>query len=180
MCGTNMGQIYKNENKNGENNLAEDTFGDDIFDVIKNRFKSAVDGKIGVIKKYGWRVAIMESVADFLGEIIPVGGGFGYGCYRLIVLENLEISDFSVLISAITNTRNKLNQLARYFAMQQKHCLWVQNLRDFLNYEPQLKGGDIIPGEFESLEFKNVSFRYYKDSVDKVLDTINLTQQRFI
>ena len=131
-----------------------------IFDVIKNRFRSAVEGKIGVIRKYGWRVAIVESIADFLGEIIPVGGGFGYGCYRLMVLHNLEIADFSVLISAITTTRNKLNQLARYFTMQQKHCLWVQNMRDFLNYETKIVGGAIEPGDFESLEFKNVSFRY--------------------
>ncbi|MBQ2848548.1 MAG: ABC transporter ATP-binding protein [Clostridia bacterium] len=131
-----------------------------IFDVIKIRFKSAVDKNIEVIKKYGWRIAILEAFADFFGEIIPVGGGFGYGCYRLIVLENLNIADFSVLISAITNTRNKLNQLARYFAMQQKHCLWVQNMRDFLNYEPKLNGGDLVPSDFESLEFKNVSFCY--------------------
>ncbi|MBQ7102135.1 MAG: ABC transporter ATP-binding protein, partial [Clostridia bacterium] len=94
------------------------------------------------------------------GEVIPVGGGFGYGCYRLIVLENLAVSDFSVLVAAITNCRNKLNQLAHYFTMQQKHCLWVQNLREFLDYEPKIKGGEIIPGEFESLEFRNVSFRY--------------------
>lgn len=131
-----------------------------IFEVVKNRFNSAVAKNIEVIKKYGWRIALLEAIADFFGEIIPVGGGFGYGCYRLIVLENLEISDFSVLISAITNTRNKLNQLARYFAMQQKHCLWVQNLRDFLDYEPKLKGGSLKPDDFESLEFRNVSFRY--------------------
>ncbi len=131
-----------------------------IFEVVKIRFKNAIDKNIEIIKKYGWKVALLESVADFLGEIIPVGGGFGYGCYRLIVLQNLEIADFSVLISAITTTRSKLNQLARYFAMQQKHCLWVQNLREFLNYEPQLKGGDIEPADFESLEFRNVSFCY--------------------
>ena len=131
-----------------------------IFDVIQHRFKSAIDGKIAIIKKYGWRIALIESVADFLGEVIPVGGGFGYGCYRLMVLQNLEIADFSVLISAITTTRNKLNQLARYFTMQQKHCLWVQNMRDFLNYETKVVSGDIEPGEFESLEFRNVSFRY--------------------
>ena len=131
-----------------------------IFDVIQHRFKSAIDGKIAIIKKYGWRIALIESVADFLGEVIPVGGGFGYGCYRLMVLQNLEIADFSVLISAITTTRNKLNQLARYFTMQQKHCLWVQNMRDFLNYETNVVSGDIEPGEFESLEFRNVSFRY--------------------
>ena len=131
-----------------------------IFEVVKNRFNSAVEKNIKVIKKYGWRIALLEAVADFFGEIIPVCGGFGYGCYRLIALQNLELADFSVLISAITNTRNKLNQLARYFAMQQKHCLWVQNLRDFLDYEPQLKGGEVEPADFESLEFRNVSFRY--------------------
>lgn len=147
-----------------------------IFDVIKNRFRGAVEGKIGVIKKYGWRVAVVESIADFLGEIIPVGGGFGYGCYRLMVLQNLEIADFSVLISAITTTRNKLNQLARYFTMQQKHCLWVQNMRDFLNYETKIVGGDIEPGDFESLEFRNVSFRYEgndKNTLNNVSFKIN-------
>lgn len=147
-----------------------------IFDVIKNRFRNAVEGKIGVIRKYGWRVALIESVADFLGEIIPVGGGFGYGCYRLMVLQNLEIADFSVLISAITTTRNKLNQLARYFTMQQKHCLWVQNMRDFLNYETKIVGGDIEPGDFESLEFRNVSFRYEgndKNTLNNVSFKIN-------
>ncbi len=131
-----------------------------IFEVVKKRFNYAVEKNIEVIRKYGWRIALLETVADFFGEIIPVCGGFGYGCYRLIVLQNLEIADFSVLISAITTTRNKLNQLARYFAMQQKHCLWVQNLRDFLDYEPKLTDNGIEPGEFESLEFKNVSFRY--------------------
>ncbi len=131
-----------------------------IFEVVKSRFNSAVAKNIEIIKKYGWKIALLEVVSDFFGEIIPVGGGFGYGCYRLIVLQNLEIADFSVLISAITTTRNKLNQLARYFAMQQKHCLWVQNLRDFLDYEPKLQGGDIEPADFESLEFRNVSFKY--------------------
>lgn len=131
-----------------------------IFEVVKRRFRTAVDKNIEVIKKYGWRVALLETFSDFFGEVIPVAGGFGYGCYRLIVLENIDIANFSVLISAITNTRNKLNQLARYFAMQQKHCLWVQNMREFLDYEPKLVGGETEPGDFESLEFRNVSFRY--------------------
>ena len=132
----------------------------DIFTVVKRRFKEATENNIKAINKYGWRIAVLEMFSDFFGEVIPIAGGFGYGCYRLIVREDLPISDFSVLISAITNCRNKLNQLARYFTMQQKQCLWVQNLREFLAYEPQLKGGEIEPGEFESIEFKNVSFRY--------------------
>ena len=103
-------------------------------------------------------------ISDYFAEIIPIGGGFIYGCYRLIVLENLPVSEFSVLVSAITTCRNKIGHLARYFAMQQKHCLWVQNLREFLEYEPKIQGGGIIPEDFSSLEFKNVYFRYSEDS----------------
>lgn len=131
-----------------------------IFEVVKRRFKNAVDSNIKLINKFGWRIVVLEVLSDFFGEVIPIAGGFAYGCYRLIVRQDLPIADFSVLISAITNCRNKLNQLAHYFTMQQKHCLWVQNLREFLAYEPQVKDGTLEPGEFQSIEFKNVSFRY--------------------
>ncbi len=143
-----------------------------IFVVLEKRFRSAIAKNINVIKKYGWKIAILECVSDYFSEIIPVTGGFIYGCYRLLVLENLPISQFSVLVSAITTCRNKTGQLARYFAMQQKHCLWVQNLRDFLEYEPKIQGGDVIPEDFQSLEFKNVSFRYTEKS-DYILKNVS-------
>ncbi len=135
-----------------------------IFVVLEKRFRQAIDKNIKVIKKYGWKIALLECVSDYFAEIIPVTGGFVYGCYRLMVTGDIAISDFSVLVSAITTCRNKLNQLAYYFAMQQKHCLWVQNLREFLEYEPKIQGGSIIPGDFSSLEFKNVCFKYAQDA----------------
>ena len=135
-----------------------------IFVVLEKRFRSAIEKNINTIKKYGWKIALLESISDYFAEIIPVTGGFLYGCYRLLVAQNIPISQFSVLVSAITTCRNKTNQLARYFAMQQKHCLWVQNLREFLDYEPKIQGGNITPEDFRSLEFKNVSFKYTEDS----------------
>ncbi len=143
-----------------------------IFVVIEKRFRRAIEKNIAVIKKYGWKIAILECVSDYFAEIIPVTGGFIYGCYRLMVVGDIPISEFSVLVSAITTCRNKLNQLAYYFAMQQKHCLWVQNLREFLEYEPKIKSGDITPEEFSSLEFKNVSFRY-KDDGDYIVKNVS-------
>ncbi|MBR2876521.1 MAG: ABC transporter ATP-binding protein [Clostridia bacterium] len=135
-----------------------------IFVVLEKRFRKAIEGNIVVIKKYGWKIALLEFFADYFAEIIPVTGGFVYGCYRLMVVGDIPVSEFSVLVSAITTCRNKINHLAYYFAMQQKHCLWVQNLRDFLEYEPKIQSGDIIPESFQKLEFKNVSFRYKDDS----------------
>ncbi len=143
-----------------------------IFAVIDKRFRSAIQKNIDVIKKYGWRIALLECVSDYFAEIIPVTGGLIYGCYRLIVAQNLPVSEFSVLISAITTCRNKLNHLAHYFAMQQKHCLWVQNLREFLEYVPKIQDGEISPEDFRSLEFKNVSFRYKKDG-DYILKNVS-------
>ena len=143
-----------------------------IFVVLEKRFRSAINKNINVIKKYGWKIALLECISDYFAEIIPVTGGFVYGCYRLMVAEDIAISQFSVLVSAITTCRNKLNQLARYFAMQQKHCLWVQNLREFLEYEPKIQGGDVVPEDFENLEFKNVSFKY-KDDSDYILKDVS-------
>ena len=115
---------------------------------------------------------MLEIVSDWFAEIIPVTGGFVYGCYRLMVVGDIAVSDFSVLGSAISTCRNKLNHLAHYFAMQQKHCLWVQNLRDFINYEPKIQGGSVEPEDFRSLEFKNVSFRY-GDDMNYVLKNVS-------
>lgn len=143
-----------------------------IFVVLEKRFRSAIEKNINVIKKYGWKIALLECVSDYFAEIIPVTGGFIYGCYRLLIAQNIPISQFSVLVSAITTCRNKTNQLAHYFAMQQKHCLWVQNLREFLQYEPKIQGGDIIPDDFQSIEFKNVSFKY-KDDGDYILKNLS-------
>lgn len=143
-----------------------------IFVVLEKRFRRAIEKNIKVIKKYGWKIALLECASDYFAEIIPVAGGFIYGCYRLIVAKDIPISEFSVLVSAITTCRNKINQLAYYFAMQQKHCLWVQNLREFLEYEPKIQSGDIIPEDFSSLEFRNVSFKY-KDDADYILKNVS-------
>ena len=94
-----------------------------------------------------------------------------------MVAKDIPISEFSVLVSAISTCRNKLNHLAHYFAMQQKHCLWVQNLREFLDYEPKIQSGILEPEEFSTLEFKNVSFRY-TDGADYVLKNISFKIER--
>ena len=148
-----------------------------IFVVMEKRFKQAINRNIEIIKKYGWKIAILEILSDYFAEIVPIGGGFVYGCYRLIVLDNLPVSEFSVLVSAITTCRNKIGHLAKYFAMQQKHCLWVQNLRNFLEYEPQVKSGTVIPEDFESIEFKNVSFRYTED-MDYIIKNVSFKIQK--
>jgi ATP-binding cassette subfamily B protein len=44
-------------------------------------------------------------------------------------------------------------------------ALYFQYLKDFFSYEPKIVGGALEAGEFESLEFRNVTFKY--PSADK-------------
>ena len=81
-----------------------------IFVVLEKRFRSAIAKNINVIKKYGWKIALYECVSDYFAEIIPVTGGFIYGCYRLLVAENIPISQFSVFcIYSLVNFGTLLN-----------------------------------------------------------------------
>lgn len=132
----------------------------DIFTVLKTHFDKAVQKNIAVIKKYGIRIAVYELLSDLFGTILPVGGGFIYVCWRLVGEKNLDISDFAVLLSAIMAARRKMNHFSGYLSRMQNRCFWVQSMRDFLAYEPKIKSGDKIPHDFESLEFRNVSFSY--------------------
>ncbi len=132
----------------------------DIFTVLSKRYKDAVNRKIEILKKYGIKIAFWEACCDIFGEVIPVAGGFCYSAYRLAVEGNISLADFSVLFSAVLTCRGKINNISYYIAQQQKHCLWVQSMREFLSYEPKLTDGEREAGDFETLEFRNVSFTY--------------------
>ncbi len=157
--------------------FAKDIKTTDIFKVLKKRFTTAVENYIKTIKKYGIRIAVYEALSDLFGEVVPVGGGFAYGCYRMIALDNLPVADFSVLISAIMQCRRKIYNFGWYWSQQQKNCLWVQSMREFLAYEPTIKDGEKEADDFEIIEFRNVSFTY-PGSEEPTLKNISFTLKK--
>ncbi|MBQ1967125.1 MAG: ATP-binding cassette domain-containing protein, partial [Clostridia bacterium] len=69
-------------------------------------------------------------------------------------------------IMSVANNFDMITQMAFYF----------QNLRDFFDYEPKVINGSEQCDEFQSLEFKNVCFRYpsaEKDTLHNVSFKIN-------
>ena len=66
--------------------------------------------------------------------------------------------------------------IARNFDMLVGSALYFQNLREFFEYEPKITSGDKMPGKFESIEFREVSFRYpsaEKYSLENISFSIN-------
>ncbi len=149
----------------------------DIFSALKRNYSEATDKNIEIAKHYAPKIVTDELLSVIFASIIPTVGAFAYACFRFAVTKSIGLSDFSVIIAAVTNCRNRMNQISYYVSDVHKYSYYVQSLREFLACENTVKSGSLIPGDFESIEFKNVSFRY-EGREEYALKNISLTLKK--
>lgn len=131
-----------------------------IFAVLMNRFRNAIDSNVEILRSYGWKLFIYSTVSSLFSEFIPIIGTYAFAAYQFVFTNALTVSGFSVVLSSINAVRESTMNIARNFDGLVNMALYFQNLKEFFDYEPKITSGDKTPGEFESLEFKNVSFKY--------------------
>lgn len=147
-----------------------------IFLVMMKRFEAAVKANIMIYKEYGFSLFIYSTVSSFFSEFLPTVGTYALAGGQFIYTDTMTISAFSVVISSINSVNRAANSLVSAFNNISQLALYFSNLREFFDYEPGVNSGEEIPGEFESLEFRNVSFRYLgaeTDSLKNVSFTLN-------
>ncbi len=140
--------------------FAKDMRTSDIFAVMLSRFRTAVETNMEIIRKYGIKMMLLEVISGFFGRAVPVAATYGYAAYRFIVKKNLAISDFSVIMTAVSNLKDVLNDLSEAITNVRKEAAYFGNLKEFMEYEPTVVGGGKVAKELETLEFKNVTFTY--------------------
>lgn len=140
--------------------FAKDMRTSNIFAVILRRFNNAVTDNIRILKQYGIKLFLYSMVSSLFGEFIPIAGTYAFAAYQFIYDKGLEVSGFSVVLSAINSVRESTNNIANSFSELSSMALYFQNLHDFFDYESPVKSGSLTAPEFESIEFRNVSFRY--------------------
>ncbi len=131
-----------------------------IFFVLIDRFKKAIDGNVQILKDYGLKLFIYSMLSSLFSDFIPIIGTYALAGYQFIYTKALTISDFSVVLSSINSVRDSTMSIAEGFDELSQMALYFQNLRDFFDYEPKITDGGKSAEEFESLEFKNVTFKY--------------------
>ena len=131
-----------------------------IFGIMYHKMKTAVENNRAIIKKYGLKVAIVEFIASSFSEALPVAATYLYTCYRFVVKRNLPVSDFSVVMTAVNNLKTVINECIKGASEIQKISLYFGYLKEFFDFEPSVIDGEKIADEFQSIEFKNVSFKY--------------------
>ncbi len=142
-----------------------------IFAVLMYRFKAAIDANVVILKNYGVKLFLYSCVSSLFSEFIPVIGTYAYAAYQFVFGSTLTVSGFSVVLAAINSVKEGTLSVARNFDVLVQMAFYFQNLREFFEYEPKIKSGERLPEDFESLEFKNVTFRYpsaNKNSLENV------------
>ncbi len=139
---------------------AKDIRTSDIFEVLSKRNNDACEGNISAIKKHGKKIAFLEVLKGLFGEALPIVCAYSYATYRYAVKKNMALFDFSVIMTAMSNLRDVVNDVGEAVSIVKKETLFFQNLREFLEYEETVINGTKIADELKTLEFKNVTFTY--------------------
>lgn len=132
----------------------------DIFGVMHSRFKNAVEHNREIIKKYGWKIAFFETMSGFFGKALPVAVTYIYAAFRFIVKKDLKVSDFSVIMTAMSNLKDVFNDVGDAVADVRKEAEYFGNLKAFFEFPTTVINGTRQADELECLEFKNVCFKY--------------------
>ena len=131
-----------------------------IFSVMMKRFDGAIKANIEILKSYGPKLFLYSMASTVCSDFIPVIGTYMYAGWQFVSKKALTVSGFSVVISAIGSFKGMLWYIQEGFNDLIQMSLYFQNLREFFEYETEIKDGTETAGEFQSLEFKNVTFRY--------------------
>lgn len=132
------------------------------------RFKESGERVIGIIKEYGFSVATLGYiVSECRNTVAPLGATF-YAVWEAFVTKRIGYGDCLVIVNSIDVISSILTSSTNDFFKFQEHALYIENLRDFLDYEPQMKVGTERLPEVGDIILENVSFRYEGASQDSL------------
>lgn len=143
-----------------------------IFAVLTKRFKAAIDANVLILKSYGVKLYLYSMLSSLFSDFIPIIGTYAFAGYQFIFTQALTISGFSVVLASINSVRDSTLSIAQGFDEMTQLALFFQNLRDFFDYEPKITDGGKDAEEFQSIEFKNVSFTY-PDTSKEILKNVS-------
>ena len=143
--------------------------------LMLKRFKEATDKNVYLLKKYGISLIFFSHLITWVNEIFTILGATIYAVYSTLIKNTMNVSDCIAIINSIDSIAYTLSDSANQFAKFQENALYIENLRQFLNYPITIKDGvKKIPTQKGALKLENVSFKY-DGAKDYTLKNINIT-----
>jgi len=147
------------------------------FSLLMYYFHDAVDVVITNTKKYGMKAGLLSCFSEGLSQVFVTAGSILYASVRLLCFEDLDMSEYIVLINAITAISTNLVSDAQFLSRIQDNYLYIQNIKGFFDYKPKIaqsQPGKSVDKDDMLLKMEHVSFKYFGQEKE-VLKDINLS-----
>ena len=98
---------------------------------------------------------------------------------KIVLGGNMNIGDLSAFLTYVTQILTSIMMITMLLMHSSRAMASAKRIEEVLDEKPDISDDDATMPELKvkngDIVFKDVSFRYYKNSEDKVLDNINLT-----
>jgi len=147
-----------------------------MWKVMAQRMHESVEEMKGIVRQYGYRLMFYEYLFDFMFDIVVYMGACVLAAFKTLVLKNMLIGDCFVVFNAITNLAGTLEYMGSMVFKLDENSLYVDNLRDFLEYEVKISENENAPEVpvMKKLELRNLSFAY-EGQENPVLHNVSFT-----
>lgn len=146
-----------------------------IAEHLRTAYKTTTNIKINCIRKHMSKIFAFSFVSTVLTNLLPSVGVTSYLIVRYVVDPALSLGSFSASINASFKLYRTIDDIGNYLNKYNEHSLYVEKVKKFLEYEPQIKGEEKEIPPFESLSINNLDFSYpFKKDQTKTLQGIDL------
>lgn len=146
-----------------------------VFSLFRRQYKEATERNVDVAEKYAFKSASYNFWRITFTFTIIFEGVLLYAIYRNLVTGSISLAQLTIMTSLMVAMTWILIRVFENIMEILKYGLFINNFRSFLDYEekiPEDQDGEIPSKEFESLEFRNVSFSYQDEETIKDLSFV--------
>ena len=148
----------------------------EMWKVMYKRMHSSISEMKEIVNKYGYKMMFFRYLFDFIFDVVVHSGTIVLAAFKTLVVKNMLLGDCFVVINSISNIAGSVNYMGDVFFKLDENSLYVDNLRDFLEYEVHIaedENAPVVPS-FQKLELKNMTFGY-EGQEKPALSNVNLT-----
>lgn len=135
----------------------------EVFTLMKKQYREATNRNVKVAVKYAFANASLSFLRITFTFTVIFEGVLLYAIYRNLVTGSITLAELTIMTSLMVAMTWILIRVFENVMEIMKNSMFINNFRGFLEYVeeiPQDQDGDMPDREFESIEFRNVSFSY--------------------
>ena len=137
-----------------------------IFLLMKKQYRNATENNENIAIEYSSKTVAFYFWRNIFTFTLIFEGVLLYATYRNRVSNTVDLSELTIMTSLMVAMAWILIRVFDNVMEVMKNAMFINNLREFLEYKeeiPEDQDGVQPSYDFESLEFRNVSFSYSND-----------------